>query len=88
MAGTSTETKMTGPKAPEDRLAELESHVGQMLGNLLLTDAASPEPSVVGNLVKQIELSMKSIQTQVDGNEILLNQTRNTLDQEIGVMKP
>ena len=75
------------PTSPEDRLAALASYVGQMLGNLPYHDAALTEASVVGNLIRQLEISLKSIQQQVDGNEALLNQTRSTLDQETGVMK-
>ena len=86
-SGTSTDATMTAPKTPEDRLGELESYVGQMLGNLPFKDAALTEASVVGTLVRQIELSMSSIQKHANDNEVTLMQTRSTLDQEIGVMK-
>ena len=87
MAFISTDTNMAPVRTPEERLTALESYVGQMLGNLSFVDAALTETSIVGHLVQQIEMSMKSLQVQIDGDEMILNQTRNTLDQEIGVMK-
>ena len=59
--GTSTDASMT-PTSPEDRLAALELCVGQLLGILPYQDAALTEASVVGNLARQIEISLKSIQ--------------------------
>ena len=52
----------TLPQAPsgaETRMAGLKSYVGQMLGNLVYTDAALAEKSVVGNPVKQIGQSLR-----------------------------
>ena len=78
---------MAPARTLEERLTALEPYVGQMLGNLQFIDAALTETSVVGHLVQQIELGMKSFQVELDGNDMVLKQTRITLDKDIGVMK-